>query len=628
MNINYFRDIETNILENESLREPQKQAYYEVYEHFIRKESDKHAIVVLPTGVGKTGLMSILPYNISSGRVLIIAPQLTVKDTIVKQLDSSSSQNFLTKLGIITNPHNLPQMIEYDGENTPQSILDMANIVITNIQKLQSRNNSSLLRRLPKDYFDMIIIDEGHHSAAKTWLENLDHFSKAKVVKITATPYRSDNKPLSGELIYKYKLSQAMAKGYVKSLEKFDYIPQELRLTIDKNEDKTYSVQEILDLNLKDNDWITRTVAYSDDCKRDVVLESIALLNEKRRGTTVPHKIIAVASNIDEAIKIEQMYKDQGVEAVIVHSDLGEFEKRRAFSDIENNRVKVVVNINMMGEGYDHKYLSVAAIFRVFKNLSPYEQFIGRILRVIPDNEVVKASDNIGSVVVHKNLGLDELWEYYKRQLQESDIIKELKEFDDEIIPEDPKKIGELSEARVLDVGGAFDNGQGELRKSSYLTTELIKENQREEKERNEKIKSLQELLNISKNEAIQVIDQADSNNSVHKRPDLFYNEKRKNIDVDIRERYVPEILVAANLELDGSELKDNPIFKANNYRWIPQRIKVNGGMLATYFNHYLKTQIGAAKKDWTLEDYDQAFGLLDQQAEYVKTFLACEGED
>ncbi|MFM9745600.1 helicase-related protein, partial [Streptomyces brasiliscabiei] len=90
--------------------------------------------------------------------------------------------------------------------------------------------------------------------------------------------------------------------------------------------------------------------------------------------------------------------------------DMDKNELNSKFNDIENNRVDVVVNVSMMGEGYDHKYFSVAAIFRPFRSPLPYEQFVGRILRIIPEGNV---SDNIGSVVAHKFLYLNKLWNYY-----------------------------------------------------------------------------------------------------------------------------------------------------------------------------------------------------------------------
>ncbi|UZQ49566.1 hypothetical protein [Clostridium kluyveri] len=100
---------------------------------------------------------------------------------------------------------------------------------------------------------------------------------------------------------------------------------------------------------------------------------------------------------------------------------------------IENHNVKVVINVAMLGEGYDHPYLSIAAIFRPFRNELPYIQFIGRVLRII--NEGL-AKDNIAPIVSHENLDLDELWQKYKIEIQESEIIKRLRNYD-EILDED-----------------------------------------------------------------------------------------------------------------------------------------------------------------------------------------------
>ena len=63
-NEHYFEMANPNIYENEELREPQIQGYFKVYDHFVVKNKQTHAIVVLPTGVGKTGLMGILPFHI------------------------------------------------------------------------------------------------------------------------------------------------------------------------------------------------------------------------------------------------------------------------------------------------------------------------------------------------------------------------------------------------------------------------------------------------------------------------------------------------------------------------------------------------------------------------------------
>ena len=192
-NENYFFEAEPNILENTNLREPQIQAYYHAYEHFRYKKKDTHAVIVLPTGVGKTGVMALLPYAISEGRVLIITPQTVIRDTVIEELNPDVHDNFWLKRKIFNNVDDLPVVIEFGGKKTNQAALESANIVIVNVQKLQERLDSSPLNFLPDNFFDMIIIDEAHHSTAKTWVETTQFFSSAKVVKITGTPFRTEN---------------------------------------------------------------------------------------------------------------------------------------------------------------------------------------------------------------------------------------------------------------------------------------------------------------------------------------------------------------------------------------------------------------------------------------------------
>ena len=617
---NYFLKSNPSIEENENLREPQIQGYFHVYEHFMVKKKQAHAVVVLPTGVGKTGLMALLPFHISKGRVLIIAPQIVIKETVIDALNPDQPENFWIQRKVFNRPQELPVLIEFDGSKTKKEVLEAANIVVINIQKLQSRLDSSPLNYLPEDFFDMIIIDEAHHSTARTWVETTQHFSKAKVIKVTGTPLRTDKEKIAGDLVYKYKLSQAMANGYVKSLENLTYIPEELLLTIDEDETKKYTIEELIKLDLRDEDWISRSVSYSADCSRSVVEKSIELLKAKRQNTSVPHKVIAVAPDIKQARVIQALYNEYGVSNTIVHSDLLDEEKVKAFSDIKNNRVEVVINVSMLGEGYDHPYLSIAAIFRAFRNPLPYAQFVGRILRSIPSNEVNKVDDNIGQIISHKHLAIEELWEYYKTEIQESEIIKYLKDIDILLPETDPDNKG-TSNNKDHSIGDATEIGTGKVIGDVYLTTELIKQKKLEDKIREQKIVDLQKLLQIEREEAAKILDTSSSTKSEIKRPDLYFTSKRKDIDSTIKESIVPSLLVKFNIEKTDNNLQDCGLFR-NTYGWIPSRIRENGGMLAVYFSTYLKNEIGRARDNWSIDDYEVAYEKLPQIEEYVVKIL------
>ena len=187
--------------------------------------------------------------------------------------------------------------------------------------------------------------DEAHHSPANTWVKTLQYFSSAKVIKLTGTPFRSDKKEIAGELIYKYKLSQAMANGYVKSLKNITYIPDVLYLTIDNDETNKYTVQQLLDSGIKDEDYISRSVAYSYECSEKVVDRSINLLEEKISISKVPHKIIAVACSINHAGQIKEIYEKKGYESAIIHSRMEKADIDKSMLDIKNHRVKGIRQI-------------------------------------------------------------------------------------------------------------------------------------------------------------------------------------------------------------------------------------------------------------------------------------------
>ena len=73
----------------------------------------------------------------------------------------------------------------------------------------------------PKDYFDLIIIDECHRGSARddsNWREILEYFEPAYQIGMTATPLREDNRDTYryfGNPIYTYSLRQGIDDGFL-----------------------------------------------------------------------------------------------------------------------------------------------------------------------------------------------------------------------------------------------------------------------------------------------------------------------------------------------------------------------------------------------------------------------------
>lgn len=81
----------------------------------------------------------------------------------------------------------------------------------------------------------------------------------------------------------------------------------------------------------------------------------------------------------------------------------------RVHRKLDNHELDVIVQVRKLGEGFDHPYLSVAAVFSIFSNLGPFMQFIGRIMRVIPDTDPFDPV-NDGVVVFHVGGNVTGVW--------------------------------------------------------------------------------------------------------------------------------------------------------------------------------------------------------------------------
>ena len=286
-------------------------------------------MVVLPTGTGKSGLISIAPYGVSRKRVLVITPSLVTKKSVIKTLHPLDD-NFWVNYDVLFDPEDLPVVEEYEPDMLQRS-LDRSNFIVASVHKLYKDNRNSLLSRVDPDFFDMIIIDEAHHSVAQTWVNVLDYFRNTKKLHLTGTPYREDGQEIPGEEIHRTELSQIMALRFVKLLRKGTVKNSQIYFTM-LGDDKKYSKDEIIEF--KDQEWLEKSVALSPECSKDVIDESVKRLEELRTlSPQVPHKILAVACSIKHAEDVAKWYASKSRSIVIIYY----------FEDLSNRLVQKVL---------------------------------------------------------------------------------------------------------------------------------------------------------------------------------------------------------------------------------------------------------------------------------------------
>jgi excisionase family DNA binding protein len=404
----YFMDTAANIESNGNLRDPQREAYLRAYDFY--SSGGQKSVIQVPVGCGKSGLASILPFGISRGRVLIITPNLTIKDELQKTLDITNRQKcFWRRMQVLKDSDMIAGPYVCTLETGNVSVCEQSHIILTNIHQLAT-NADKWLNQFPQDFFDLIIVDEAHHGAASSWKLVFSRFPAAKVINLTATPFRSDRQELEGDLIYRYPFKSASIKGYIKKLKATYVAPTELTFTVSGSA-RTFTLDEVL--AMKEEEWFSRGVALSDPCNVSIVDNSLERL-EQLRLTGTKHQIIAVACSIRHGQSIRSLYEERGYRTEIIHSKLDEDEQAAIIRDLKNGTLDCIVQVQMLGEGFDHPKLSVAAIFRPFRSLAPYIQFIGRILRVVVQNDPTHP-DNYGHIVTHIGMNLDEQLKRFKQ---------------------------------------------------------------------------------------------------------------------------------------------------------------------------------------------------------------------
>src|SRR5258708_3341299 len=191
----YFRTHATavQICAPKGLRRGQAAAVHALAGHLSLKTEP--AIAVLPTGAGKTDVAILLPYLLGARRVLVVVPSDSVRSQVAKRFETLSVLKKAGVLGADTPPPKVHKLSKRLASLDDWNKLQDYDVVVTTPHSI-----SPLLKGVlqpPLDLFDLLLIDEAHHSPAKTWQSVLDAFPQPKRALFTATPFRRHKKQIN-----------------------------------------------------------------------------------------------------------------------------------------------------------------------------------------------------------------------------------------------------------------------------------------------------------------------------------------------------------------------------------------------------------------------------------------------
>ena len=310
----------------------------------IHREWDagnKKTLVVMPTGTGKTIVFaSIVNDQVAEGEHVLI---LAHREELLQQASD--------KLKMVTG-------LETALEKAQNSALDSDKmVVVASVQTLSKQNR---LMKYPRDYFGTIIIDEAHHTAAKTYKGILEHFIDAKVLGVTATPDRSDMKSLSDifdSLAFEYKLPDAIREGYLCKINT-----------------KTIPVEvDISKVHINAGDFSAQDLGNVLDLYLDTIADAIVRECQNRK-TVIFTPLVRISKRLCNILN-KRNFKTAEVNGASA-------DRKDVLKGFDNGEYKALTNAMLLTEGWDCPTVDCIICLRPTKSRSLYAQIVGRGTRL------------------------------------------------------------------------------------------------------------------------------------------------------------------------------------------------------------------------------------------------------
>ena len=295
-------------------------------------------LVQMATGLGKTVTFANIPRR---GRMLILSHREELVRQPLKYFDCCTG-------------------VEMAKETAPSN----AEVVSASVQSLARR-----LKRFDPDDFDIIICDEAHHAAARTYKSIFSYFHPRLLLGFTATPNRADSARLNDvfqDIIFQRDLRWGIQNGYLS-----DIYCQRVNIGYD-----------LRNVHTKSGDYAPGELDEAMEGTADAIAQAYRDLSV---GATLifavsVHQAEEIASRIPGA-------------AIVTGETRNRAEIIAAFTRRE---IPALVNCMVFTEGTDIPLVETVIIARPTQSDSLYTQMVGRGLRLSPGKDRLHLIDCVG----------------------------------------------------------------------------------------------------------------------------------------------------------------------------------------------------------------------------------------
>lgn len=302
-------------------------------------------LLALATGAGKTVVFSYIARAAAGKQKSILI--LAHRDKLIKQA-SAKLDDYGVEHGIIMA----------GKKPKPTALVQVASV-------------QTMIRRIQKYryHFDLIIIDEAHLSAAASYMAIAEEFPRAKIIGVTGSPCRLDNKGLGrhagglfDELIQGISIGDLIDEGFLVRPAVFGS-PQHIDLSGVRKTGGDY--------NQADLEVATDKPGLIGD----------AVSHYQRICPGVP--AVAWCVSIKHAEHVSAQFNAAGIKAIVLSGKSSEEERDQGMADLESGAVQVIAFCQLMVEGVDCPAIGCVIMLRPTMSLASFLQVIGRGLRPI-----------------------------------------------------------------------------------------------------------------------------------------------------------------------------------------------------------------------------------------------------
>lgn len=323
----------------------------------------KRSMIVLPTGCGKTVTGLALAKAIG-GRTLWIAHREELISQPIKALRALWPE---MKPGVMKAERN-----EWARD-----------FVFASVQTAWRPE-----RRAKLTGFDLVVVDEAHHAAAKSYklvLEQAGCFDSdgPPLLGLTATPERTDVLRLDDvfeKIVYQFQLRQAVESGYLVDVE---MVQRPLAVDLDQVGSKGGDFKE----------------GELDDAllEAGIVGDVCTAVNEHANG----RKTIIFTVSVRQAKQIAERLKLEGHAADWISGETPLPLRRQKLAKLARGEITHMVNCCVLLEGFDDPAVDCIIMARPTQSKSLYIQAIGRGLRIAPNKQSCLIVDMVGLSTRH-----------------------------------------------------------------------------------------------------------------------------------------------------------------------------------------------------------------------------------